>query len=188
MVFAWSFFSAEEASRVCNGVDLLVASGNVTKGKQCVVFQTSCLDFECKFEVEAGLSSIVLVPIRMLAYIEPCALTGPSAEGDIGISIVHLYVHGYEDELVLEVHQTKNSSFVTELDTDTEEDVTMEINVTVVQRPQGVVFGVSRPMSTSYTLPEEQIDTSYLNSDAIIATSPTHLFLLVQSCNCLKLW
>ena len=171
MVFAWSFFSAEEASRVCKGVDLLVASGNVTKGKQCVVFQTSCLDFECEFEVEAGLSSIVFVPFRMLAYIEPCALTEPSAEGDIGISIVHLYVHGYEDELVLEVHQTKNSSFVTELETDTEEEeVTMEINVTVVQRPQGVIFGVSRPMSMSYhrcstlwsyAFREEQIDTSY---------------------------
>lgn len=149
IVFAWSFVSAEVASRLCKGADKLIASGNVTGGKECTVVRPMCFEFECGFEVKAGVSSTVHVPFRMQAFIEPCTFTQTSSSGaNEGISRVHITVYGHDDELILVESQTENSTFVNEYSTDTE-PVTIRTNITVMQRPKGIVFGVSRPLPIS---------------------------------------
>lgn len=149
MTFAWSVFSAADASRLCRGVDSLIESGNVTNGKQCIAVRPMCFEFECEFEVEAGVSSTAPVPFRMQAFIDPCAFTQPSLEGgNEGVSAVHITVYGHDDELILVEFQTENSTFVNEYNTDSER-VTIRTNITVVQQAEGIVFGVSTPLSMS---------------------------------------
>ena len=122
----------EERSRVCQGVDALFASGNVSRGKECSRDGPPCLTFECVFEDEAKL-----VPLRIESEIVPCE----SARRDgRAVSVVHIRVYDEQETLVLDAPAVEeNSTFVTEYIEGTE----IIKNITVIQRQEGIVFGVS---------------------------------------------
>lgn len=134
------FFSAADRSRICPVVNDLFASGNVSTAKECSREKPLCLDFECEFDLEDGVSTPV--PLAIEAHIVPCAYTFFEGGIDQAISEVHIFVYGEGESLVLDVILEENATFVTEHTTSTE-TVTIKKNITVMQQAEGIVFGVS---------------------------------------------
>lgn len=119
----------------------LFASGNVSTGKECSRERPLCLEFECEFELKTGVS--MPVPLAIEAYIVPCDFTLFEGGADKAISKVHIFVYdGESGSLVLDVVLEKNSTFVSDHTIGTE-IVTIKKKITVMQRAEGIVFGVS---------------------------------------------
>lgn len=122
----------EERSRVCQGVDALFASGNASRDRECSSDGPPCLTFECEFEIAK------LVPLEIELEIIPCASTRRNGRA---VSVVHIRIYDDQDTLVLDAPAVEeNSTFVTEHINGT---VIIEENITVIQRQEGIVFGVS---------------------------------------------
>lgn len=118
-------------------MDALFASGNDSLvNKECSIDEPPCLAFECEFEIKAYLSQLVLLAIEL--EIAPCASTRQDGRA---VSVVHIRVYDEQETLVLdEPSVEENSTFVTE---HMEGTVIIEENITVIQRQEGIVFGVS---------------------------------------------
>lgn len=100
------------------------------------------MEFECEFEIEAGLSVPILFKIE--TEIVPCSVKLSQSGTETPISRVDITVYGENDTSILDAATQKNSTFMREYVADTEA-VLIQKNITVVQRPDGIVFGVSGP-------------------------------------------
>ena len=113
-------------------MNALFASGNASRDKECSSDGPSCLTFECEFEVAR------LVPLEIVSEIVPCESTRRDGRA---VSVVHIRVYDEQETLALDAPAVEeNSTFVTEHIDGT---VIIKENITVIQRPEGIVFGVS---------------------------------------------